>query len=161
PLARRLGRVIAGILPSRLVRMPAVLLDALAQGRLAAALVPAADVWHARGLLAVPTALALRDRHGGRVVYDAGHLYVDARHLARGQGGRAGCGDRAHGPRRPPGRPRGARRGRAERAASPAPARPAGPGPAVGRERRRGGDAHPTDDPEPSAHDAEQAVRGD
>jgi len=83
PLARRLGRVIAGILPSRLVRMPAVLLDALAQGRLAAALVPAADVWHARGLLAVPTALALRDRHGGRVVYDAGDLYVDARNLAR------------------------------------------------------------------------------
>jgi glycosyltransferase involved in cell wall biosynthesis len=63
--------------------MPAVLLDALAQGRTASTVVPAADVWHARGLLAVPVALALRRRHGGRVVYDVGDLYLDARNLAR------------------------------------------------------------------------------
>jgi len=82
-VGRRLGRILGRILPVRLVRMPSVLLDAMAQGRLAATIVPAADVWHARGLLAVPTALALRGRHGGRVVYDAGDLYLDARNLAR------------------------------------------------------------------------------
>ena len=44
---------------------------------------PAADVYHGMAYMGVPVALDLAGRHGGRVVYDARDIYVDAANLAR------------------------------------------------------------------------------
>lgn len=44
----------------------------------AAAAAPPADVWHAHDLSAVPAALAARRRHGGRLVFDAHELFLEA-----------------------------------------------------------------------------------
>jgi glycogen synthase len=48
-----------------------------------AAVVPAADVWQAEGLITLPVALALRNRGGGRVVYDVRDLQVESSRFAR------------------------------------------------------------------------------
>jgi glycosyltransferase involved in cell wall biosynthesis len=45
--------------------------------------VPDADVWQAEGLITLPVALALRERHGGRVVYDVRDLQVESSRFAR------------------------------------------------------------------------------
>ena len=45
-------------------------------------LVPAADLYHGMAYMGVPVALALARRTGGRVVYDARDIYVDAGNLA-------------------------------------------------------------------------------
>lgn len=44
---------------------------------------PPADVYHGMAYMGVPVALDLARRHGGRVVYDARDIYVDAANLAR------------------------------------------------------------------------------
>ncbi len=48
-----------------------------------AAVVPAADIWQAEGLITLPVALALRKRTGGRVVYDVRDLQVESSRFAR------------------------------------------------------------------------------
>ena len=45
--------------------------------------VPGADIWQSEGLITLPVALALRSRHGGRVVYDARDLHVESSRFAR------------------------------------------------------------------------------
>jgi glycosyltransferase involved in cell wall biosynthesis len=45
--------------------------------------VPVADVWHANDLETLPLALGLRDRLGGRVVFDSHELFVEAAGRAR------------------------------------------------------------------------------
>jgi len=50
----------------------------LAWCRVAAAASPVADVWFGHDLSAIPAALAARQRHGGRAVYDMHELYLDA-----------------------------------------------------------------------------------
>ena len=47
------------------------------------AVVPAADVWQAEGLITLPVALTLRKRSGGRVVYDVRDLQVESSRFAR------------------------------------------------------------------------------
>jgi glycosyltransferase involved in cell wall biosynthesis len=47
------------------------------------AVVPGADIWQSEGLITLPVALALRSRHGGRVVYDARDLHVESSRFAR------------------------------------------------------------------------------
>jgi glycosyltransferase involved in cell wall biosynthesis len=47
---------------------------------------PPADVYLAMGFWAIPAAIALGRRHGGRVIYDIGDLYLDARSLAQLRG---------------------------------------------------------------------------
>jgi glycosyltransferase involved in cell wall biosynthesis len=47
---------------------------------------PPADVYLAMGIWAIPAALALGRRHAGRVIYDIGDLYLEARGLARLRG---------------------------------------------------------------------------
>lgn len=54
-----------------------------AQTTAALAVAPPADVYLARGLWAIPTAIALGRRYGARVVYDIGDVYLEARSLAR------------------------------------------------------------------------------
>jgi len=49
----------------------------------AAALPGPPDLIHAMGLMGLPVGIALRDRLGGALVYDARDLYVDAANLAR------------------------------------------------------------------------------
>lgn len=81
-LARRLGRAAGRLLPASLTRTAGVALDVAAQGRAANGLAQPADIWHAMGLLALPVALDLRHRYGGRVVYDSREIYLEARNLA-------------------------------------------------------------------------------
>lgn len=83
---RRVGRAVPPGLrtPLRQLRQ----LGAIVSQRAAAlAAVPAAppapDVIHAMGLLGLPVGMALRDRLGGRLLYDARDLYADAGNLAR------------------------------------------------------------------------------
>jgi glycosyltransferase involved in cell wall biosynthesis len=58
------------------------------RGQTSAALgaAPPADVHLAMGFGAIPVALALAKRNGGRVVYDIGDVYLEARNLARLRG---------------------------------------------------------------------------
>lgn len=44
---------------------------------------PAADLYHGMAYMGIPIALDLGRRHGGKVVYDARDIYVDAANLAR------------------------------------------------------------------------------
>ncbi|MBI2776434.1 MAG: glycosyltransferase family 4 protein [Chloroflexi bacterium] len=53
-------------------------LGTVAWGRAAAAAAPIADVWHAHDLTGLPAALAAQRRLGGRLVYDAHELYLEA-----------------------------------------------------------------------------------
>ena len=46
-------------------------------------IVPAADLYHGMAYMGIPVALSLAGRSGGRVVYDARDIYVDAGNLAR------------------------------------------------------------------------------
>lgn len=65
------------------LRLP-LAIRAQADGALRVA--PPADVYLAMGFWAIPAALALGRRHGGRVIYDIGDLYLEARSLARLRG---------------------------------------------------------------------------
>ncbi len=47
------------------------------------AVVPAADIWQAEGLVTLPVALRLRSRLGGRVVYDSRDVHVESARFAR------------------------------------------------------------------------------
>ncbi|TAK02965.1 MAG: glycosyltransferase [Chloroflexota bacterium] len=53
-------------------------LGTVAWGEAAAAAAPRADAWHAHDLSAIPAALAARRRHGGRLVFDAHELFLEA-----------------------------------------------------------------------------------
>ncbi len=54
-----------------------------AQRREVLGIAPPADVYHGMAFMGIPIALALRDRHGGRAIYDALDIYVNAGNLAR------------------------------------------------------------------------------
>ncbi|MEO7665109.1 MAG: glycosyltransferase [Candidatus Limnocylindrales bacterium] len=57
-------------------------LGTVAWGRAAAAAAPAAAIWHAHDLTGLPAAIFAQRRHGGRLVYDAHELYLDAGDIA-------------------------------------------------------------------------------
>jgi len=81
---RRAGRAVpAGLrTPFRQLRQ----LQAIAsqRARAVAAVAPGSpDVIHAMGLMGLPVGIAVRDRLGGKLIYDARDLYVDAGNLAR------------------------------------------------------------------------------
>lgn len=48
-----------------------------------AEVVPHADIWQSEGLITLPVALRLRDRGGGRVVYDSRDVHVESARFAR------------------------------------------------------------------------------
>ena len=70
--------IFAGHRPLRLRDWGTRVSEAVAAGEL-----PRADIWHANDLETVPLALGLRDRFGGRVVYDAHEIYLEAAGRAR------------------------------------------------------------------------------
>jgi glycosyltransferase involved in cell wall biosynthesis len=47
------------------------------------AVVPAAEIWQAEGLVTLPVALELRRRRGGRVVYDSRDIHLESARFAR------------------------------------------------------------------------------
>ncbi|HEX5590907.1 MAG TPA: glycosyltransferase [Candidatus Limnocylindrales bacterium] len=53
-------------------------LGTVAWGEAAALAAPAADIWHGHDLTGMPAAMAARRRHGGRLVFDAHELFLDA-----------------------------------------------------------------------------------
>jgi len=65
------------------VRIAAIVLVVRAQTRATRAVDPGADLYHAMAYMGIPVALALAGRSGGRVIYDARDIYVDANNLAR------------------------------------------------------------------------------
>jgi glycosyltransferase involved in cell wall biosynthesis len=78
-----IGRFVGRLLPGGLRRIIGVMLDTAAHGRATEGQAQPADAWHAMGMLALPVALRLRRRHGGKVVYDSREIYIEARNLAR------------------------------------------------------------------------------
>ena len=66
-----------------LIRITAIVLVVRSQTRASRAVDPGADVYHAMAYMGIPVALDLARRTGGRVVYDARDIYVDANNLAR------------------------------------------------------------------------------
>jgi glycosyltransferase involved in cell wall biosynthesis len=81
---RRVGRSVPPGLgsPLRQIRQLQAMLSQRA-GAVAAIAPESPDVIHAMGLLGLPVGIALRDRLGGALIYDARDLYVDAGNLAR------------------------------------------------------------------------------
>lgn len=65
------------------VRIAAIALTVRSQARAARAVAPPADVVHGMAYMGIPVALAVAAARGGRVVYDARDIYVDANNLAR------------------------------------------------------------------------------
>ncbi|HTC86438.1 MAG TPA: glycosyltransferase [Candidatus Acidoferrum sp.] len=65
------------------VRIVAIVLVVRAQTRASRRVDPGADVYHAMAYMGIPVALDLARRSGGRVIYDARDIYVDANNLAR------------------------------------------------------------------------------
>ncbi len=63
-------------------RTAAIGLVVRSQTKASRGLVPAPDLYHGMAYMGVPVALALSRRTGGRVVYDARDIYVDAGNLA-------------------------------------------------------------------------------
>lgn len=84
---RRAGREVPSGLraPVRQFRQVLAILDqrGAAAGAVGAASAGTPDVVHAMGLMGLPVGIALRDRVGGRLIYDARDLYPDAGNLAR------------------------------------------------------------------------------
>jgi len=80
---RRVGRAIrAGTRAP--IRQVAQLAAIASQRAAAVAVAPhAPNVIHAMGLMGLPVGIALRDRSGGKLIYDARDLYPDAGNLAR------------------------------------------------------------------------------
>ena len=76
--AVRLRRALAGA-----ARVAAIALTVRSQVRAARRVDPGADVYHAMAYMGIPVGLDLAGRAGGRVVYDARDIYIDANHLAR------------------------------------------------------------------------------
>ncbi|MFM2105260.1 MAG: hypothetical protein RL338_292 [Chloroflexota bacterium] len=74
----RLRRAVAAA-----VRIAAIALTVRSQARAARAVAPPADVVHGMAYMGIPVALAVAAARGGRVVYDARDIYVDANNLAR------------------------------------------------------------------------------
>lgn len=77
-------------LPRRLaggaVRKLAIPLTIRSQGRFAARVAPAADLYHGMAYMGIPIALRLARRDRAKVVYDARDIYMDAANLARMRG---------------------------------------------------------------------------
>ena len=69
-----------------LVRRLAIPLTIRAQARATRPVAPLADLYHGMAYMGIPIALELGRRHGGRVVYDARDIYLDAANLARLRG---------------------------------------------------------------------------
>jgi len=65
------------------IRMAAIVLEVRSQTHASLAVDPGADIYHAMAYMGIPVALDLVRRSGGRVVYDARDIYVDANNLAR------------------------------------------------------------------------------
>lgn len=65
------------------VRVAAIALTVRSQERNARQIVSAADLYHGMAYMGIPVALGLARTQGGRVVYDARDIYVDANNLAR------------------------------------------------------------------------------
>ena len=84
---RRVGREVPSGLraPVRQLRQVQAILGqrAAAAGAVQAAVAGTPDVVHAMGLMGLPVGLALRDRLGGRLLYDARDLYPDAGNIAQ------------------------------------------------------------------------------
>jgi glycosyltransferase involved in cell wall biosynthesis len=70
-------------LASGLIRQLLIPLTIRSQSNATLRVAPAADLYHGMAYMGIPIALRLRGRHGGRVVYDARDIYVDAANLAR------------------------------------------------------------------------------
>ncbi len=88
PAAGRPGAArMVGALPRRalgaVVRRLAIPLTIRSQARATRAVAPVADLYHGMAYMGVPIALDLARWTGGRVVYDARDIYVDAANLAR------------------------------------------------------------------------------
>ena len=79
--SRALARVRRAL--ASVVRMAAITLVVRSQTRASRAVDPGADVYHAMSYMGIPIGLDLARRAGGRVVYDARDIYVDANNLAR------------------------------------------------------------------------------
>ena len=81
---RRVGRSVPPGLGSPLRQIRQLQAIASQRAGAVAAIAPESpDVIHAMGLMGLPVGLALRDRFGGALIYDARDLYVDAGNLAR------------------------------------------------------------------------------
>lgn len=70
-------------LASGLIRRLSIPLTIRSQVVASRRVAPAADLYHGMAYMGIPVALDLARRHGGRVVYDARDIYVDAANLAR------------------------------------------------------------------------------
>jgi glycosyltransferase involved in cell wall biosynthesis len=68
---------------SSVMRRLAIPLTIRSQRNASRAVAPAADLYHGMAYMGIPIALDLGRRHGGKVVYDARDIYVDAANLAR------------------------------------------------------------------------------
>ncbi len=83
---RRMLRVIASgprAVARAALRRLAIPLVIRAQRNASRAVAPSADLYHGMAYMGIPVALDLAGRSGGRVVYDARDIYVDAANLAR------------------------------------------------------------------------------
>ncbi len=81
---RRAGRAVPAGLRSPLRQIRQLQAIASQRAGAVAAIAPdSPDVIHAMGLMGLPVGIALRDRLGGRLIYDARDLYPDAGNLAR------------------------------------------------------------------------------
>lgn len=78
PKASLPRRIASGLV--RRLSIPLTIRSQVVASRRAA---PAADLYHGMAYMGIPVALDLARRHGGRVVYDARDIYVDAANLAR------------------------------------------------------------------------------
>jgi glycosyltransferase involved in cell wall biosynthesis len=83
--ARARPRGLAGRLRAAIAsawRTAAISLVVRSQSKASRDLVPAPDLYHGMAYMGIPVALSLARRTGGRVVYDARDIYVDAGNLA-------------------------------------------------------------------------------
>jgi len=64
-------------------RIAAMALTVRSQIAAARRLDPGADVYHAMAYMGIPVGLAIAGRRGGRTIYDARDIYIDANNLAR------------------------------------------------------------------------------
>ena len=83
PPARRGVRARVRAAGNSAIRILAIVLTVRAQIRASRAVDPGADLYHGMAYMGIPVALSLARRSGGRVVYDARDIYVEAGNLAR------------------------------------------------------------------------------
>jgi glycosyltransferase involved in cell wall biosynthesis len=71
---------------SGLVRRLAIPLTLRSHTKNARVVAPAAAIYHGMAYMGIPIALDLAKRHGGKAIYDARDIYLDARNLAKMRG---------------------------------------------------------------------------